>query len=57
MFKEILSVGRDNAAGLLPAMLKGKEPELRQRCRLFVPKKAEDAAFFMKFVEMVLDHR
>ena len=42
---------RNNAAGLLPAMLERKKPKLRQRRGFRVAENAKNAAFFVKFVE------
>jgi hypothetical protein len=46
----MLSVGRGNAGGLLPAMLQRVEPEINLPRRVGVPMDRNDAALFAEFV-------
>src|SRR5687768_12067140 len=48
---QVAPVARHYPARLLPAVLQSEQPKLRQRRRLGVPKDAENAAFFLKFVQ------
>jgi hypothetical protein len=45
------AVARHDSARFLPAMLKREKPELRQSRGFSVSENAENAAFFVKFVE------
>jgi hypothetical protein len=50
LLEQVAAVGRHDTASLLPAVLQGKQPKLRQRRGLFMAKDAEYAALLAKFV-------
>ena len=53
---QFLAVARHNAARFLPAMLQSEKSELRQCRRFRMSEDAENAAFFVKFIENQLTH-